>query len=377
MRAPATRTRVPNLGRRLLYASHGFTTHDRRFVEAAADTGWVVDYLRFDGGTCSLDLRDAPAGVTSHNWLGSHTPFSEPARPEFEQAFARCVAELSPAVVHAGPLPTVGAVAARASKVPVILMSWASDLLVDAQADRKLRDNATDALHRSQGLIVDCDTVARVAYQLGGKAERTVVVPWGVDLDTFAAREMPDSDGPLRLLSLRTLEPTYDVATLVRAVALVHRQRPHVDLHVTVAGSGSLAGELRSLATQLGIDDQLSWIGRIAEDQVAAELARAHVHVSTSVSDGSSISLLQAMACARPSIVVDNSSNREWVDAETGWIFSAGNEADLAHMITLAFDQRHALAPKGAAARLAAEQRADWRANRQRVTDLYLRVAQT
>jgi glycosyltransferase involved in cell wall biosynthesis len=242
-------------------------------------------------------------------------------------------------------------------------MSWASDLLVDARDDEATAARARAAFAGAAHVLVDNDAVGVAAVAFGADPAAVSNVPWGVDLAAFPAAPTRPQDGPLRLISLRTFEPVYDVATLVRAVALTSG-----DVTLTLAGSGSLEPDLHDLADDLGIS--VSWAGRVPEPDVPALLAAHDVHVSTSTSDGTSISLLQAMATARPSIVTDIPSNRTWVPDD--WRFPTGDAAALAARIDAV--DRGGLAAAGAAARALAEERADWDRNRRRIIDLYDRL---
>jgi len=56
--------------------------------------------------------------------------------------------------------------------------------------------------------------------------------------------------------------------------------------------------------------------------------------------DGSSVSLLEAMACGLPSIVSDIPANQEWIqDERNGWVFPDGDAEALAQVILGAAEQ--------------------------------------
>lgn len=366
------------LGRRghVVYATHGLTTHDRRFVEVMTTAGWDVDYMRFDGGSQSLEQRAMPSSVRLVDWLGSRDAFCEERRGEFIDAMSAVVDWLAPDLVHAGPIPTVGHVAASASDCPVVLMSWGSDLLVDVDRSPVMSGFARAAIAGGSATIVDCETVAAAARSLGADPTRMLVIPWGVDLAAFPYRLMMSPSEPLRLLSLRSLEPLYDVATALRAVAQVNDDLGAGAIELTVAGSGSLASDLRVLASTLGIGDLVSWVGRVEETDVAALLGEHHIHLSTATTDGSSVSLLQALATGRPSIVTDIPSNREWIrHGEEGWLFRPEDSASLAQVIIQARSERDALADMGVRGRAVAEARADWAGRKREIIELYERCA--
>jgi glycosyltransferase involved in cell wall biosynthesis len=80
--------------------------------------------------------------------------------------------------------------------------------------------------------------------------------------------------------------------------------------------------------------------------------------------DGSSVSLMEALACGLPCLVSDIPANKEWVfEGQNGWLFPDGNVDALAAKILAAIDQRASLPEISKNARLVAEDRADWKKN--------------
>ncbi len=141
-------------------------------------------------------------------------------------------------------------------------------------------------------------------------------------------------------------------------------------------GNGSLAAQLRQTFGRAGLDPSALDLkpsqstGRVMFPGQAgyADLPRyyrsADLYLSASHSDGSSISLLEAMACGCPVLVSDIPGNREWVSqGKNGWLFPDGDPQALAQRIVEAIDQRSQLAEMGVHARQIAEARADWREN--------------
>lgn len=94
------------------------------------------------------------------------------------------------------------------------------------------------------------------------------------DARAFAA------DGTLRLVYAGALTPTYEVDVLLEAVALIRRTRPELDLRLDVFGRGDAAERLVDQAATLGIDDRVTFHGRIPIDDVPAAVARADIGVA-------------------------------------------------------------------------------------------------
>jgi glycosyltransferase involved in cell wall biosynthesis len=97
----------------------------------------------------------------------------------------------------------------------------------------------------------------------------------------------------------------------------------------------------------------------------------ADLYLTASHSDGSSVTLMEALACGLPAAVSDIAGNVEWVQPDQhassgqtpGWVFHDGDVAGAAQCIVKAYQERERRATMQAANRRLAEQRADWDKN--------------
>ena len=304
------------------------TVHHHRFARAIIDRGHAVVTVRWD----RLSVSEVGVG-----------------------RLAKHIEESRPDIVIAGPVPTVAADVVAGTDLPVIVVSWGSDLLVDAARDRMLAIRARRALTSAAVVLVDCRTVEDAAIRLGAPRDRIVRLPWGVDLSMNRRCALPPFNERFKVVSLRSLEPSYRVEVLVSAAAAV-------DIDVTILGDGSAQEKLRGMAAELGVLDRVRFCGRVNEASVIRALNEAHLHVSTAPSDGTSVSLLQALAVGRPSVVVDNLSNREWIEhGRTGWLVPEGDPAALAAALESARrSSPSTLREMADEGRRLAEREADW-----------------
>jgi glycosyltransferase involved in cell wall biosynthesis len=317
-----------------IYATYGYTTHDLRFVDVLLDRFEVVHYLRFDAFTHDLVNSSLPDEVRQVEWLGTKTRLTRENLMDFVEAFASIVADLDTEVILAGPVPSVGFICSRQKLRPVVLLSWASDLLIDIDHFPEDKLRAIDALCGSAGVVVDCATVAAVVQQFGVLDSQICTVPWGINLEDFTPGARRKPDGVFRILSLRSLEEVYDVETLIRAAQLLGDADPAFDFKISIVGDGTQRTELQRLATLLGVQERITWVNRIEEKQVRSVLLSHDLYISTARSDGSSISMLQAMACGQPVLVADLKSNAEWIkDGRSGWLFNVGSPTHLSEKI--------------------------------------------
>ena len=129
-------------------------------------------------------------------------------------------------------------------------------------------------------------------------------------------------------------------------------------------GGGSLAPNLRRIFQRGGVQDFVAFPGQVGQGDLPAYYRGADLYVSASLSDGSSVSLMEALACGCPVTVSDIPSNREWVDEGVeGWFFPVEDERALAEAILAAVGSKTNLSRMAQAARKRAAAKADWNQN--------------
>lgn len=360
---------------RILYFTRDYTTHDRRFLAALAQTEHQIYYLRLEQRGQQLEDRPLPPQVEIVHWAGGEQPARWQDGPRLLADLKRLLQEIKPDLVQAGPLQTCALLVALAGFRPLVSVSWGSDLLLDADRSAWYRWATRYTLARSAAMVGDCAPVRQKAIAYGMPDERIVTFPWGVDLQHFSPdgassaphhaifQGTPTSDAePFVLLSTRGWEPVYGVDVIARGFVLAAHEHP--ELQLLMLAGGSQAGLLRQIFQQGGVSHQVHFPGQIKQAELPHYYRSADLYVSASHSDGTSISLLEAMACGTPALVSDIPGNREWVQPGVqGWWFPDGDAQGLSEGILAAIQQRARLAEMGCAARRLAEEKADWEKN--------------
>ncbi len=381
---------------RILYFARDYTTHDYRFLSTLARTAHQIYYLRLEQRGHQLEDRPLPPEVEQIAWRGGRAPAGLWNGPALLADLKRVIHRVKPDLIQAGPLQRSAFLVALAGFRPLVSVSWGYDVLQDAYRNLFWRWATRFTLQHSAALVSDCDTVRQAAVKLGMPAERIVTFPWGIDLEHFspeihrssqipsAATEAPGGQSqatPFTLLSTRNWEPIYGVETIASAFAQAEQQHP--ELRLVMLGNGSQAGLLRRIlpGKQPDVDcpdpgangtHRVMFPGQVNYAELPRFYRSADLYVAATHSDGSSISLLEAMACGRPVLVSDIPGTREWVTpGVNGWLFPEGDASALAQAILHALDERQRLPEMGLAARKIAEQRADWSKNFAKLLQAY------
>jgi glycosyltransferase involved in cell wall biosynthesis/peptidoglycan/xylan/chitin deacetylase (PgdA/CDA1 family) len=168
------------------------------------------------------------------------------------------------------------------------------------------------------------------------KASRIEILPNSTDLSRFTPatrderveirRRLSLDCDALVIISVAHLRRVKDLSTLIEAARLLHRECP--DARVLLLGEGPEEGELKRQARQADLKDAIQFLG--CQTDVRSYLAAADIGVLTSLSEGSSNSLLEYMAMGLPAVVSDIPANRDLV---SGVFFPVGNSGELAKTI--------------------------------------------
>jgi L-malate glycosyltransferase len=373
---------------RILYFSRDYTPHDHRFLTALASTEHQVFYLRLEKRGHSLEDRPLPPRIEQVAWAGGQAPVSREDGPRLLLDLKRVLRSIKPDLVQAGPIQRAAFLTALAGFRPLVSTSWGYDLLMEADTDPFWRWATRYTLRRSAIMIGDCRTIRERAIAFGMPDERIVTFPWGVDLHKFKpggeeGRQViwpsyVGSDAPREvfvLLSTRSWEPIYGVDVIARAFVLAsHKLAAQVcpELRLLMLGNGSQAAKLRDVFSKGGVLDRVHFPGHVNQVDLPRYYRSSNLYLSASHSDGSSISLLEAMACGLPALVSDIPGNQEWVNpGEGGWWFPDGDPQALADGIVQAVEQRERLPEMGRTARELAVRRADWESNFPKLLEAY------
>jgi glycosyltransferase involved in cell wall biosynthesis len=230
--------------------------------------------------------------------------------------------------------------------------------------------------------LITCDaqTVKSRLLEFAPRNPNDITVfPWGIDLSLFrpdrarrieTRRQLDLDDDAEVIISTRWLAPLYGVDDLLRALRPVFSARPKAI--ALIAGDGPQRAELELLARSLGIEHRVKFLGAIANSDLPAYLNGADLYVSASHSDGTSLSLLEAMGCGLPLVVTDIDSIREWVvENENGLIAPIGDPEKLAAALGNAFSDSTMMKLASANNLQQAIVRADWGLNFSRLEVIY------
>lgn len=299
---------------RILHVAEAHAVHTDRIARHQIAAGHEVSVATWHDlvGTGPVHTFHTPAYVSRlpyhHHWarLGS---------------FADYLRSFDPDVVHGHYLSTAALYLAVAAGYPTVASAMGSDVLLDTHAlHARLLLRALPAW--TDRFTSVAPHVTRRMVELGLPQARIDTFPWGVDTDLFhlhpAARDRPV------VVSTRNFEPTYDLPTLLDGFARLAASRP--DVRLRLFGDGSLRPRITARIGVLTLDGRVALEGHVPQALLAEALREASVYVTAAISDGTSTSLLEAMATGLVPVATDIEANRAWIrDGDNGLLFPPGD----------------------------------------------------
>jgi glycosyltransferase involved in cell wall biosynthesis len=344
-------------------------------VGTFAHVGPYIDHFRAAGH----DVRfialspSPPRGVPTYD-VGPGPDFSvEKDKWKYPLGMLRArrlLRDLQPDVLHAHYATSGGLAGLVCGLRPTVVTAHGTDLTLGAESP-VWRPLLSAVFRRADLVNVVSEPMRWLAADLGVPDEKLLVLTPGVELERFCLRPRPPLDGrPVRIICTRRLDPECDPLTILHALAILKRRG--IDFEMTFAGDGALRRRAERLAGELGLSKAVWFAGAVPHESLPGLLVRHDVYLAASQRDGTSLSLLEAMASGLYPIVSAIQANHSWVeDGVGGSLFEPGDPRELADRV--AGFLQHPESWEGAARvnRARVEASGDRRANMDRLERAY------
>ena len=280
-------------------------------------------------------------------------------------------------VVISGPLDSVS-IPLSGGDYSHVGISWATDVMVSAAGSSAVRASLSEALEGMHAVVTDNYATENALIALGMRESAIIRVPWGPenhrpDIPPKSAASVREQVGvgqdQTLLLYPRSLEPHYDPMVFVAALAEIVSSHPQVV--AVLVESGSRAPEAKEAITHRGIDDFVRWVPLQSPNAFSYLLQAADAVVVTPKTDGTSVTVMEAMSQGTPVVCSLTPGSAEWIsEGITGWSFAVGDSAGLVMALEkfLSSPPEEVLAVTSRAKRLV-ELRAGWVRSSQTLAD--------
>ena len=105
-------------------------------------------------------------------------------------------------------------------------------------------------------------------------------IPFGIDTEKFIVNSELKDNNTIYIGTVKSLEEKYGISCLIQAFAQVKMQITYVEL--IIVGVGSLFNKLVKLAESLGINNSITFAGKVENDEVVHYLHKMDIFVMPS-----------------------------------------------------------------------------------------------
>jgi phosphatidyl-myo-inositol dimannoside synthase len=190
------------------------------------------------------------------------------------------------------------------------------------------------AFERADKVICVSQFTLQTMRASGIKPRTTHVIPNGADHERFNGN-LPKADravttdaknpsGIRRLLTVGNVTERKGQEVVIRALPQILKGCPNA--HYFMIGLPTLRDTLTKLATELGVENHVHFLGRVRHEELVEQLSMTDVfvmtsrHTATGDFEGYGIAVVEAALCGIPAVVSDNSGLLEAIiDGETGF----------------------------------------------------------
>lgn len=273
--------------------------------------------------------------------------------------------KIEPDLIHAHFIAKYGFHLPFLPKIPSIVTAWGDDILILPPKSRLIHYFTGLALnHADLVYAVSHDIRDHIIHDFGITPEKVRYMPFGINTQLFSpvatrkVRTREDNEA-LILFSNRQFYPVYDNPTLIKGFSIALKNEPNMRLILKSDGPDKSA--LQYLVVSLGLNESVIFKGLTSYDEVPYDYQQADIFITTALSDGTPVSLLEAMSSALPCIATAVGGIPEWIhDGTNGLLIPPGDPEMLAaKILELAADP--SLREKiGKKARATVREAADW-----------------
>ena len=368
--------------------SGGMNVYVREMSKQLASLGHQVDiftrgtqFLRqtMDSGVQLVSLPAGPQREIEKNELLAYIPefvegisaFSNAQNAEYDLIHA-----------HYWMSGLIGGQLKTAWAVPMVLMCHTLGLvknrivlLGERESDQRIRGERRALAAADQVVAATPAEQADLQWLYEVPTNRICVIPPGVDLVHFRPKTKAEARMALGypadealVLFVGRIEALKGIDTLIRATPLLMRDhdlggrkfRVQIiggDVEEDLHSLGSEVLRLQNLARELGVQDQIDFLGSRRQAELPAYYGAADVVVMPSYSESFGMVALEAMACGRP-VIASRVGGLAYLvqDGVTGFHVQEGNPEELAARLAQLLGDERLLANMGAAARQEAEE---------------------
>ncbi len=220
--------------------------------------------------------------------------------------------ELKPSVIHIHQVTRNSFWISKIAKkegVKVVLTAWGSDVLVLPFINKLYYYIVKKTLQNANIITADAKVMISKMKEIVPN-KHYEWIQYGIQLVKPKLKEKV-------IFSNRLHKPLYNIGKIIDLFSEFSKSFP--DYHLKIAANGPDTETLAQIVKEYKLESKISFLGWLSNEENRKQYESALIYITIPASDGTSVSLLEAMSAGCIPVVSNIPANREWiVDGDNG-----------------------------------------------------------
>jgi colanic acid/amylovoran biosynthesis glycosyltransferase len=176
--------------------------------------------------------------------------------------------------------------------------------------------------------LIHCvsNSLLQRCLEIGAPSDKLFVNYNGIDTDNFKPDGERLFDGAIHFITVGSLGWRKGVHFQFLVIKLLSKKMPDLKFLLNIVGSGSDLYQLRYLAKTMNVLHLVNFLGQKPESEIISLLKNSHLYLTTSVAEGLSNSVMEALSVGLPVVSFNCEGAKEMVtDGYNGFVVDFGD----------------------------------------------------
>lgn len=362
---------------KICYIADANSVHTKRWLKYFVNRGHKIHLIPL------ADYNKKISGVIYHNLKIKFKTIPKLQIIEKAIRSKKLIKRISPDIIHGHYVPGGGYLSYLSGFKPLIVTAWGSDIYSYRKQTLIRRILTKRTLQNADLITVDSNDLRSKAIKLGASEEKSYIIQFGVDTKLFhpghnvssLKRKLEIKDDEKVIFSPRMMKPIYNIDNIVRTFKLLRKNFSNLKLILKsyLEKDEGYKKYIETLVKKLGVREQTIFLGEIEYSTMAKLYNLSDVIVSISSTDGTPMSVLEAMACGCNIVASNIPSLQEWIkDGWNGYLVNVEDPEEISRKIEkclfIKFDEHQKIIDRNLNI---IKEKADYYSNMKRMEELY------
>ena len=301
---------------RILLLADTSSEHTEKWALGLSSNGIEVGLFSFNKASYPWYLNKKNITILNENKhkLDTESVYGKLVYFKYLLPLKKAIKAFKPDVVHAHYATSYGLIVALSGFHPFVISAWGTDVMKFPQKNFINKAILKYNLKQADAICATSNTIKEYLKPVTDKEIH--VIPFGVDVNEFRKKEVTSlfDTNTFVIGSVKALEELYNTDVLIKAFAKLKSKYPEKKIKLLIIGDGSQLVNLKELVTELRMENDVTFTGRIAFSQISNYFNMLDVLVNISDYESFGVSVIEAMACEKPVIATNTGGLKEIIE---------------------------------------------------------------